>query len=65
MLGLRWSDLDLETGRAAIRQTVISVNNRPLIGEPKTASGRRTIDLNAGTVASLREHRKRRRKTGC
>jgi integrase len=59
VLGLRWSDVDLENGRAAIRQTVITVNNQAQIGEPKTARGRRTIDLDAATVAALREHRKR------
>ena len=59
VLGLRWSDVDLETRRAAIRQTVISVNNQTQVGAPKTASGRRTIELDAATVAVLREHRKR------
>jgi integrase len=29
------------------------------IGEPKTARGRRTIDLDVATVAALKEHRKR------
>ena len=42
VLGLCWSDVDLGTGRAAIRQTVITVNNEAQIGEPKTARGRRT-----------------------
>jgi len=59
VLGLCWSDVDLGTGRAAIRQTVITVNNEAQIGEPKTARGRRTIDLDAATVAGLKEHRKR------
>src|SRR5690349_21184277 len=49
VLGLCWSDVDLGTGRAAIRQTVITVNNEAQIGEPKTARGRRTIDLDAAT----------------
>jgi len=30
-----------------------------MLGTPKTAKGRRTITLDAGTVAALREHRKR------
>ena len=58
-LGLRWSDLDLNAGRASIRQTVIAVKHTPMLGTPKTAKGRRTITLDAGTVAALREHRKR------
>ncbi len=58
-LGLRWSDLDLDAGRAAIRQTLIAVNHEPMLGTPKTAKGRRTISLDASTVAALREHRRR------
>jgi integrase len=58
VLGLRWSDLDLDTGRASIRQTVIAVRHTPMFGTPKTAKGRRTVKLDAGTVAALLEHRK-------
>lgn len=59
VLGLRWVDLDLDGGMASIRQTVIAVNHKPVIGSPKTAKDRRTIRLDQGTVAALREHRKR------
>jgi integrase len=38
-LGLRWSDLDLDAGRASIRQTVIAVRHTPMFGTPKTAKG--------------------------
>jgi integrase len=40
-LGLRWADVDLEAGRAAIRQTLITVNHVPTLGTPKTARGER------------------------
>jgi integrase len=40
-------------------QTIIQVRSKVMIGEPKTARGRRPIALDAGTVAVLREHRKR------
>ena len=59
VLGLRWQDVDLDARRAAIRQTVIAVHHQVQVGEPKTARGRRTIDLDVLTVAALREHRKR------
>ncbi len=58
-LGLRWVDLDLDAARAAIRQTVITVDHQPQLGTPKTAKGRRTVTLDAGTVTGLREHRSR------
>jgi integrase len=44
-LGLRWADVDIEHGRASIRQTVISVNHKVSFGTPKTARGRRSIAL--------------------
>ncbi len=58
VLWLRWRDLDLDGGRASIRQTVIAVRHTAMLGTPKTAKGRRTITLDKGTVAALREHRK-------
>lgn len=53
-LGLRWRYLDLRNARATIVQTVIA--NRD-IAETKTKHGRRTLALDAATVAALREHR--------
>jgi integrase len=58
-LGLRWSDLDLVTGRASVVQTVIVVNHQVRIGSPKTTAGRRTVALDPFTVSALREHRQR------
>jgi integrase len=58
-LGLRWSDVDLDAGRLRVVQTIIQVRSKVRIGEPKTARGRRPIALDAGTVAVLREHRRR------
>jgi integrase len=54
-LGLRWRDLDLDEGRAMLLQTV--VGNR-VLSAPKTERGRRTVALDRGTVAALREHRR-------
>jgi integrase len=57
-LGLRWSDVDLDEGRLAVRQTLLAVNNHVEFGGPKTHRSRRTVDLDAGTVAVLKAHRK-------
>ena len=57
-LGLRWSDLDLDAGRLAVRQTLLAINNHVTVGEPKTARSRRTVDLDPATVSVLRTHRK-------
>jgi integrase len=58
-LGLRWSNVDLDAGRLRVVQTIIQVRSKVTIGEPKTARGRRPIALDAGTVAVLREQRRR------
>jgi hypothetical protein len=38
-LGLRWQDLDLDGGRASIRQSVIAIKHTVMIGTLKTAKG--------------------------
>jgi integrase len=67
VLGLRWSDLDLDGGRLAVRQTLSAPRNPdtgqhvPVFGEPKTRRGKRSkrsVLLPAQTVAALRAHRK-------
>jgi integrase len=59
LLGLRWRDVDLDTARLSIVQTLIEGKEAPRFSEPKTDHGRRSIALDAETVAALREHRKR------
>jgi integrase len=57
VLGLRWKDLDLERGRLSIRQTLVKVDNRPELSEPKTEKSRRGIALDLESVQVLRAHR--------
>jgi len=61
-LGLRWSDLDLDTGRARVVQTIIPITGAVSVGEPKTGRGRRSVSLDSATVAVLRDHRHRMRQ---
>jgi integrase len=58
-LGLRWQDVDLDAGRLRVVQTVLSINGKISVSEPKTARGRRPIALDPSTVAVLREHRRK------
>jgi len=59
LLGVRRGDLDLEAGRLSLVQTVITVNYEVKFSAPKTARGRRSVALDATTIATLREHRTR------
>jgi integrase len=58
-LGLRWRDLDLDAGRLSIVQTITTVREEMVITPPKTARSRRLVSLDPGTVAALRDHRRR------
>ncbi|MCX5093843.1 site-specific integrase [Streptomyces sp. NBC_00365] len=63
LLGLRWEDLDLNTGTATIRHTLQRTNGSGLTTLPtKTISSERRIALPASCVASLRAHRARQAK---
>ncbi len=56
-VGLRWQELDLDTGQARITRQVVQLGWRTEVGEPKTDSGARTVSLDTTTVAVLRSWR--------
>ncbi|MGQ0631794.1 MAG: tyrosine-type recombinase/integrase [Sporichthyaceae bacterium] len=68
VLGLRWSDLDLNAGTLRIIRTLITTDvqrkGSPGMawGTPKTAKGRRTVALDPATVTAVRVHRTRQLK---
>ncbi|SQD96286.1 Integrase [Parafrankia sp. Ea1.12] len=58
-IGLRWSDVDLDAGRLAVRQAVTLAGGKVVVGKPKTKAGEdRVAVLDAGTIAGLKAHRK-------
>lgn len=58
VLGLGWEDVDLEAGRLHVRRTLVDVvTEAPIWSDPKTSRGRRTVDLDARTVAALQAHK--------
>lgn len=58
LLGLRWSDIDLEEGTVAIRQIRTVARYAVLTLTPKTDKGARRISLDPDTVAALRAYRR-------
>jgi integrase len=55
VLGLRWSDLDLERGRLRVVRTVTEVRGRLVIQQDgKTDAAQRSLALDARTVEALR-----------
>src|SRR5580704_7122176 len=57
ILGLRWSDIDFETGELTVRAALQRVNKKLVQVEPKSARSRRKIQLPAVCVESLARHK--------
>jgi integrase len=57
ILGLRWSDIDLATGRLSVRHAVVAVGYEMVESTPKSHRAR-VIDLDAETIVQLRAHRR-------
>ena len=57
VLGLRWSDVDLDGSRLSVRQALVSIAYDVQISDVKTGTGRRTIDLDPGTVDVIKAWR--------
>jgi integrase len=58
ILGLRWTDIELDAARLSVRHAVVAVGYEMVESTPKSHRAR-VIDLDAGTVAQLRAHRQR------
>jgi integrase len=59
LLGLKWSDFDLEVGRLSITRSLQRIEKRLQLTEVKTAKSRRTIPLPQYAIRALRAHRAR------
>lgn len=57
LLGLGWTDLDLAGGTLTVRRTLSTRGGRATLGEPKTASSKRTLPIAPAALAALHRHR--------
>jgi integrase len=58
ILGLKWSDLDLTTGRLMIQRQLQRLQGAGLVfSEPKSRAGKRVVVLGSETLARLQSHR--------
>jgi len=62
VLGLRWTDVDLDALELHIVQTLAAVNYQPVFSTPKTKRSRRLVYLDEDTVKILRAHRQAQRQ---
>jgi integrase len=58
-IGLRWADVDLDDGHLRVRQQIVQLGHRTLVGPPKSDRSVRTVTLDVATVAVLRLQRRR------
>jgi integrase len=57
LLGLRWSDIDLEAGMLTVRQNLVRAGGELRIQPPKTRRSRRTLPLPEAVILALRRQR--------
>ena len=58
LLGLRWEDIDLDTGTLEVVQTLQRIGGALRFVRPKTEDSARTIPLPPLCIDALREHRR-------
>lgn len=57
IFGLRWPDVDLKGRSITVRNTLIEVNGKLSLAEPKTPKSRRRVDIPLFVVEALTAHR--------
>jgi integrase len=59
LLGLKWEELDLETGMLQVRRSLSEARSGRIFEAPKSGKGR-SVRLTQRAVSALRKHRKRK-----
>jgi integrase len=57
VLGLKWSDVDLEAGTLTVNRSLVHTRRGPAEHEPKTAKGRRTVPIPGEALKALKAWR--------
>jgi integrase len=53
---LRREDLDLERGRVKVERALTWANRRPIVGDPKSAAGRRIVSVPPHLLPKVKQH---------
>jgi integrase len=59
LLGLKWSDVDLDAGKLSVRRALKVTDHGLDFGSPKNKASRRSVRLNKTATAALQAHRAR------
>ena len=64
LFALRWTDIDFENGAISIIGTLVEDHDgRLVVGEPKTKSSRRKVEVDPFVMAALQRHRQKSGET--
>jgi len=55
ILGLQWEDVDLEHGVINVQRTLVDIQGNVMLGEPKSATAKRSISLSDKASEVLRQ----------
>jgi integrase len=58
VVGLRWSDIDLQTGTLHVSQSITQIGSKIVVGKTKTRGSVRVISMDVETTELLRAHRR-------
>lgn len=62
ILGLRWSDIDLEKGVIHVQRTLYKTKGKLVFQEPKTRGSKRSIVISPIVISALKKHRVRQQE---
>ena len=62
LLGLKWDDVDLDTGTLRVRRTLTTAKGGPVLSAPKTKGSRRSVKLSQTALEALGSHLERQLK---
>jgi len=58
LCGLKWEDINLEECKVTVARQLVKPGSAPVFGDPKSESGKRTLDISVDTAKLLLAHRK-------
>jgi len=57
ILGLQWGDVDLERGVINVQRTLVDIQGKVMLGEPKSATAKRNISWSVKAIEALRQRK--------